>query len=60
MKKLFTLSLAIFMAVSLWAQAPQAFKYQAVARDTDGDPIVNHQISIKISILAGSPEGTVV
>ena len=60
MKKV-TLILLILLigAAGIFAQTPQAFKYQAVARDTTGAVIENQNISVKISILSGNPEGTV-
>nr|NQU93850.1 hypothetical protein [Bacteroidota bacterium] len=59
--KQFTLILtAILLGLATMAQTPQSFSYQAIARTADGDPIVNRDISVKISILAGSASGTVV
>ncbi|MBN2174514.1 MAG: hypothetical protein JW731_10290 [Bacteroidales bacterium] len=43
-----------------FAQSPQAFKYQAVARDASGELISNQQVSFQISLLHGGPTGTVV
>jgi hypothetical protein len=60
MKKFFLLFGLLLIAAVTFAQAPQAFNYQAVARDQNGDPVVNHQISVKISILSGSASGQVV
>lgn len=60
MKNSLLLLSLILMDIFAFAQAPQAFKYQAVARDLTGNPVINQEISVKISILAGSPEGTVV
>lgn len=40
------------------AQAPQAFNYQAVARNSTGDLIQNQLVTFRISILQDSPEGT--
>lgn len=60
MRKIYTLCLLTLVATVLFAQVPQAFKYQAVARDLNGDPVINQEIAIKISILAGSPDGIVV
>jgi len=40
----------ILLSVSSFAQAPQAFKYQAVVRDADGSIISNQQASIRITI----------
>ena len=57
-----TLLLFSFALMSIFAfgQTSQAFKYQAVARDLNGNPVINQEISVKISILAGSPEGEAV
>lgn len=60
-RKIFTM-LAI-LAISftmIYAQAPQAFKYQAVARNASGELITNQSVSLQISILQGSAAGTVV
>ncbi len=51
--------LLLFAAVT-FAQAPQAFKYQAVARDVSGVPLENQQIAVKISILSGEASGELV
>ncbi|MCX6271686.1 MAG: hypothetical protein NTU44_10790 [Bacteroidetes bacterium] len=53
----FLLNMAVF---GLFAQAPQAIKYQAVARNADGNILVNQAISMRVSILSGSPEGNTV
>jgi len=47
-------------AVTLYAQAPQSFSYQAVARDLAGNIIANKAVSLRFSILDGSSSGTVV
>lgn len=47
--------LMFLLKVSLFGQAPQAFKYQAVIRDTDGVAIINTPVSLRISILVGDP-----
>lgn len=47
-------------AVTLYAQAPQSFSYQAVARDMAGNIIANKAVSLRFSILDGSSSGTVV
>ncbi len=61
MKKL-TLSLGIllFVAITILAQAPQSFKYQAIARDVEGNIVSNKQISLRINLLQGSKSGKVV
>ncbi len=42
----------------LWAQSPNGFSYQAVIRDTVGNPIENKTVSLRISILQGTSTGT--
>ena len=42
---------------SLLAQSQYAFNYQGLARDAEGDPISNQEVSIRISILKGSESG---
>jgi len=44
---------------ALNAQSPQAFKYQAVVRNDQGEPLQNQLIDIKISILKGSETGEI-
>ncbi|MCZ2140603.1 MAG: hypothetical protein LC096_04350 [Bacteroidia bacterium] len=41
----------IFLASALYAQVPQLFNYQGVARDAKGNPMSNQQISLKLTIL---------
>lgn len=53
----FTLFLGF--SVMTQAQAPQAFQYQAIARDNNGLPIVNQAIGIRISIISGSTTGAI-
>jgi len=61
MKKLALIFLAITcLGSSLFAQAPEAFKYQAVIKNTDGEIISGQEVSIKISILNENPTGDVV
>ena len=52
---LFTLN---FQLSTVVAQAPNAIKYQAVARDSDDKVIANQEVSLTISILQGSLGGT--
>jgi len=60
MKNLFTLIIALcLLSFNLLAQAPQAFKYQAVARDAGGAVLSDQVLGIKISILQGGPSGSV-
>ncbi|WP_052123446.1 pectate lyase family protein [Flavobacterium beibuense] len=45
---------------TLFAQVPQGISYQAVAFDTSGNPVINQNIGVKLSILDNSGTGTVV
>ena len=60
MKKLL-LSLSTFLLCFQLAsaQAPNALNYQAVARDNAGQIIANQNVSIRFSILDGSPTGSI-
>ncbi|MDH3649831.1 MAG: hypothetical protein OEQ53_09110, partial [Saprospiraceae bacterium] len=54
---LFTLSLMLFVILTT-AQSPEAFNYQAVARDAAGQLLANQSVSFQISILKGGASGT--
>jgi hypothetical protein len=59
MKKSVLLFIAYLIGIAtLYAQAPDAFKYQAVARDASGEVIANQLVDITITILQGSISGT--
>ena len=59
-KLLLTLGIVLLISSTLLAQAPQSFKYQAIARDIDGSIIANQQVSVKINLIQGSENGNVV
>lgn len=44
--------------VVVQAQAPQAFRYQAVARDKSGNVLARQSVSFRITIKSGSAQGT--
>ena len=50
----------ITIAITVLAQAPQAFKYPAVARDDAGNILANQNVSFQLSILQGSASVTAV
>jgi hypothetical protein len=55
--------LGLFLVVphtQLLAQMPQGFKYQTVVRNSAGLAIANQTIKFRLSILAGSAQGTAV
>jgi uncharacterized protein (TIGR02145 family) len=49
--------MAITVSFTIFAQAPNAFNYQGVARDLTGNPILNRNIGIRVSILQGTITG---
>ncbi|MCH2021691.1 MAG: hypothetical protein MK207_04350 [Saprospiraceae bacterium] len=57
-KLFFSFIIAILFIVTSYAQSPQAFQYQAIARDNSGTPLNNQNISIRISVISGSAQGT--
>ncbi|MCW5909929.1 MAG: hypothetical protein KIT62_02585 [Cyclobacteriaceae bacterium] len=50
--------LAILVSLPASAQAPKGINYQGVARDNEGKPIASKSISVRISIIQSSPQGT--
>jgi uncharacterized protein (TIGR02145 family) len=58
MKRLINTLMAITVSFTIFAQAPNAFNYQGVARDLTGNPILNRNIGIRVSILQGTITGT--
>lgn len=54
---LFWLLSGLFMGLS---QAPEKMSYQAVVRNGSGQLLINQGIAIKVSLLQGSPAGTLV
>ncbi len=61
MKKLL-LSFGLFLVTgaAVFAQAPQAFNYQGVARSVAGSPLASTAIGLRLTIHDGSAGGTVV
>ena len=60
MKKIVTILATVLLSVSLWAQAPQEFSYQAVVRGAKNELLVNKPVGMKISLLQGSEKGKAV
>jgi len=60
MKKIIITFLLGMILLSSHAQAPQAFQYQAIARDIEGNVLANQDVSFKIVILKESINGTAV
>lgn len=60
MKKVLLSFIALLiLSAGVYAQVPEAFNYQAVARDAGGNALLNQTIAIKINILEGSQFGQV-
>ena len=60
MKKLTAVFVAVFVSVSLFAQAPQKMSYQAVIRNANNNLVSSTAVGMQISILQGSVNGTAV
>lgn len=58
MKIVSTVLSVLLMTVFAFAQAPQMFNYQGVARDNSGNVLANQNISLRLSIISGTPGGT--
>jgi len=55
-----TFALTIIIALTTFAQPPQAFKYQAVVRDNAGEILQNQTVGIRINIHDATAGGTIV
>lgn len=61
MKKIFILAVfSLIISAITFAQVPQKMSYQAVVRGSNNNLVTNSEISVRISILQGNAEGTVV
>lgn len=58
-KKILYIVLFMLCATEVYAQVPQGFNFQAVARGADGVPLISQELGVKVSILAGSETGDV-
>ncbi|MFN8286890.1 MAG: collagen-like protein [Chitinophagales bacterium] len=57
---LFTVILGCLFALTVAAQAPQSFNYQAVARNAAGNVLQNQNVGLRFTIRDGSGTGTIV
>lgn len=61
MKKMLLTAIAWLLLINgLFAQAPQGMNYQAILRDNNGAIIANQNVSLRFSVISGSPTGTTV
>src|SRR5689334_25287250 len=51
--------LGILFYFPCFSQAPQSFKYQSVARNSSGEPLVNTTLGIRINIRNQTETGTI-
>ena len=47
----------LFLPCLTFAQVPKKINFQAVLRNNDGEILSNKQVSVKIGILSGNPNG---
>ncbi len=50
----------LILNIYLFAQPPQSFKYQAIARDASGNILSNKNVSFRISIIKGTITGSAI
>jgi trimeric autotransporter adhesin len=60
MKRIFPLTIGLFVCITVFGQAPQLFHYQGVMRQPSGEPVANKKISLRISILDGTATSKIV
>jgi uncharacterized protein (TIGR02145 family) len=60
MKRILASLFALIIGGTLLAQVPQKIAYQAVVRNANGQAITNQEVSVRISLLAGSVAGDAV
>lgn len=63
MKKIYSIFLLLLLGTLQYtarAQAPENVNYQAIARDTAGNPLANTSLIVQLSLLSASPSGALV
>jgi uncharacterized protein (TIGR02145 family) len=60
MKKIIIAIFIFLPAVFIYSQVPQAFKYQAIARDEAGNILSNWKINLRISIVKDNQDGKII
>lgn len=58
MKTLLSLT-AVILSLTIYGQAPQAIKYQATARDSSGNLLMNQTIGLRITIIDSASGGLI-
>ncbi|MCB2195349.1 MAG: tail fiber domain-containing protein [Bacteroidetes bacterium] len=57
-KKVFVFCIVLILSMSIYAQIPDAFNYQAVIRNASDEILSNQDVGIRISIYEGNNPGT--
>ena len=60
MKKLITMTIMVLAVAVAMAQAPEKFTYQAVVRNASNSLVANAPVGVRVSILQGGVNGTLV
>ena len=60
MKKLITMTIMVLAVATLMAQTPEKLTYQAVVRNAGNALVTNTQVSVRVSVLQGSANGSAV
>ena len=50
----FSITVVLMTSVSIYAQVPQGFNFQAVARDANGDILANQDLGVQVSLIKGN------
>jgi opacity protein-like surface antigen len=58
--KILLLLITLLIGVQAYSQAPQSFKYQATARNSSGNLILNQMVGMQTSIIQGSANSSAV
>ena len=56
-KIVFSIAVVLVAAVSVYAQVPQGFNFQAVARGSSGEILADQALGVKVSIIKGTEDG---
>ncbi len=59
-KKLILFISVALISTNIYAQVPQGFNFQAIARGTDGIPLINQELGVQVSVLQGTESGSAV
>ena len=57
--KIYSILAGLLLTLSVFAQAPQKMSFQAVIRNSSNALVTSTVVGMKISVLQGSPTGTV-